>query len=978
MSNITPVNPIVIEDELSRMALFKHNPSGMVNNYLNMVENIYEGRVKILEPNNPISMVLEINAVGTVFGIQEHLIYLRKLYPALANTEDDLDRHMSDRDHVNRYSSPAWGKVTFNIMLNDFLSKAKVDPYNKDKYVVIPRYTNVSIGDYVFTLPASVIVRVTESGIPDVRYDGDVIDDLFPIRTNYIKFYQLAYNQKETYLTFELDLPEIDVSPSTVMLKRGTIVKGDINFKEDRKFFYAKAFYIDQFTGEWIEMKTTHTEDVWDINEPTCILKVDALNSKVSYYIPPLYINQFDMGDKVKIVLYTTRGSIDVNFNDYRVDEFELNYNDVFPDIEVGNEPSPLKNINIQPYMLGKVVGGKNGKNFRELKQDVINNNLVPNLPITDNQIETTLRGTELEPIKNHDVVTGREFLIKVKIPSSVSKYEIARASLDLIEFKTSFEDLCKDTNSIIPIDKNILVIPRGTMFKVGGVDGVKALTPSEKKDLESLSGQRLTVAVNNNNYMALYYHYVLDDIDEHTELRAYDVDHPKVIRSNFKNYNNTTLVSVNSRSLVVTRTDKGYRLDVLIEHQKFNDMYDVTNVLPVLMYESDSGFRYYLEGKLSNNTVQGKIVSFYLETDCYIDRQNRIHINNFKDTNGNILRMYFDIEQDLSILYCTDAMPSKYQATAMDEYLHGSFLAGRYGVITHEIHTIEFALNHVGLYRRVHTSTGLDQYQTYTNDVYMTYTSTVFDKNNKVIHKPGDFVLDDKGNKIITFKAGEVKLDDKGEPIRIGRKDLARFLNLLLIDYKFTLDNTRLTREYMNDVKLHLETIIHNNVRRNREDLLEITESFMTVPNGLTDIMVRYDGKTGYIKPNQAFRFEVNVSDRVANDDATRKQLELAVKDILDKYLTGRKILKRNDIESRIREHLGDVVSGISLISLTELNANYIEILNDNGEVSINKRLTITPTGYRVIDDVSFDYIRNRMDSVVSNKALNDNEMKI
>lgn len=960
MAIINAINPIDINKELNRLELFKDHPSAMVEIGLNLQADITNGRVTMIDPNTPPAYIISNMALFTSFHIQQHLIGLKSLYPKLANNEKDLYKHMSDYDYVGVYSTPSFADVSFNVPINEFGTKAYLDPTNGDRVMIIPRYTSVTIDNYCYTLPASIIIRITESGIPDVRFDKNVTDDLFPLSTDFIVFREIRLNQSEAYLNFTVRLPEVSVRSSEIMIKRGGTVRSSIDYDKTRKFYYVKAFRIDVNTGKWIPMLTTHTEDVYDINEPTCIVNVNRKTGSIDYYVPPIYVNNKLIEDKVKLVVYTSRGEINVNFSDYLIDDFELKYNEIFPSEETNEFTRPLKMIGVKTYIEGTVIGGTNGKTFSQLKYDVINNNLRPHLPITNVNISNLLRNTGLEPVKNYDVVTSRESLVKLKIPSSVSRYKVSKASLDLIELKTSIKELTTNKNGVISIDKDKTIIPRGTIFEVVRGSGLKILTKEDHKRLTSLSGQRLAIEVNNKDYMSSYYHYILDDVDGTTEFRAYDLQKPKVNSTSFVDYNNTTMLSVNTLSSMITKINSGYRIDILVTDRTFNERYDINNVVPVLAI-LDSGNRFFLEGKLYSNTVQGKVFSFYIETQGYIDRRNRLLVDNFKDVNGSKLRIGVDIEADLELLWCTNSTPVTFVSSNMDKLLRNTYMANTLSVITRERHSVSFAKHMKYLYTRLYTSTGKGEYRTYQTDVYDRYKTTVFGPDNKVKHKPGDYVLDEDGNKVIKFKQGDVVFDGNNEPVIIGNEDLARYFNLLLLDYKFTLANSELTEEYKGDIDTYIDTILLRNMEDINKQLLEATEAYATVPNGLIDVNVFYNGKVGYIKPNQKFKLDVYVSYKISKDEEVKKYIRLAITEILDKYLSGRRILKRDDIEQLIRNKLSEFINSVALVGMTELNANYIEVLNDNGEVSIAKNLIVTPDGYDVVDAVDVNFISQK-----------------
>lgn len=965
MANIKPTNPINIDEQLEKLKHIKFHPNAMVEHSLNLLSDMLDGRVEVIDPSNPVSYVIEIGALNAAFAVQEHMVLVRKAYPELANNFEDLYMHMSDKDYVGRFGSPAFGKVIFSVSLNDFVTKANMNLTTGEKTLIIPRDYNISIEGNNFYLPSPIKIRMTKEGVIDIRFDNDLTDDLFPLGTDYIDFDVVRVNQSETYIRFEVGLPEIKLESKEVMIGKSKLITGRVPFDNQRLFFYAKAYMMDTVNQTWVPMLTTHSEDVWDIKEPTCIVRVHPDTSELEYYIPPVYIRDGRVKNKVKLVIYTTRGAINVSFTDYLVNDFKTKYNKIFPEIEYGPDTTALNIINIQAYIQDRVIGGKDSKTFDELKFDVINNNLRPNLPITRNQIANKLRGSVFELVRNHDVVTSREFLAKTKIPSSFSRYRISRMALDLLEIKTSINELIKDKNSIIPIDDKVIVIPADTVLEIIPGVGGRILTKNEHKLLTEMSGQTLTRTVNAKNYMSTYYHYILDSSNNTTDLRAYDVSHPSIPMVNFRDYNESTLIGVNSRSSNLTKIKEGYRLDVLVDVKVFNQYYGLDNIVPIMVFTNPNGNYFYLEGKLYMSSKQGNIFSFIIETDGYIDSEDRLHVNNLKDANGNILRVHTAIEQDMDIFYCTDNIPVDFAHSQMDDIINRSYLTGKYAVVTQETHRLKFAERMKYLYSRIHTSTGLEVYQYYEQDVYLKYSETIFNNKNEIIHRPGDFVLDEDGKKIVQFKKGDLIIGEDGRPKPIDKEDNALYLNLLLMDYKFTLSNGFLVESYKEDTRTYLRSLILNNMAEYNKELLERTELYLTVPNNNTDVLVHYDGKSGYMSPSQAFRFELVVDRRVYKDSVIRDYINSVVIETLDTYLSGNRILNKTDLLTEIRAKLKGHTYSVSLPRFTELNGDYIELMKDDAEIAIRKKLVITPEGYNIEDDVTIDFILVGRDDV-------------
>ena len=117
MTDITEVNTKYnLSTLLGDVERVKHNPAAIVGSVLEYLSNVTDNKVDIVDPTNPFVMLLESSAVNTAACINESIYLLRKQYPILAQTEEDLYRHMSSKDYLDRFSTPS--KATFNMVIN--------------------------------------------------------------------------------------------------------------------------------------------------------------------------------------------------------------------------------------------------------------------------------------------------------------------------------------------------------------------------------------------------------------------------------------------------------------------------------------------------------------------------------------------------------------------------------------------------------------------------------------------------------------------------------------------------------------------------------------------------------------------------------------------------------------------------------------------------------------------------------------------
>ena len=958
MPDITPSKSIDIQQELNNLAVYRYHPNGIFNATINRCQDMVDGKIELVDPSNPFIYLLETNCLNTAYAIQEFTLLNRKRYPRLANNEEDLYLHMSDKDYLGRFAEPSWAYVDYKILFSDFKTKAKYDPVQKEYILTLPRNLKLTIDSFVFTLQAAIIIRQTENGVIDVKFENQDYNSVFPVKTNYIDFKLTSFNQEETYINFKIYTPEVDLEMTEIPVEKSKLFKDTISYNPDRDFYYFRCYHF--INNRWEELIVTHTDQVYDIYSPTCAIKVNQLNKEIEYYIPPVYINSGRLGSKVKFVTYTTKGPININFGDYKIDDFKTEYNPVFPDEELNDTTEPLQLITKLIYINDKVVGGKGPIGFEELKEAVISNSIGDRkLPVTNRQLEFNGEQNNFRVIRDVDIVTNRIFLLECDIPNSPSRYPITKLNMDLIEFKTTVTDMSTNKNNVFGINSDITILPEGTVFEVTN-DGLTLLDYDRYVALKAMSDIELTMEVNAHRYMSLFYHYILDTSGDTTSLRAYDLNNPSIEEVNFKGFNPTTRIGINTTSANLVKTENGFTLNVLANLKRYLESLSETNVTPYLVYRDSNESMFYLEGRLFTTLETNPVYRFDIVTDYYIDQNNLLHINNFKDSNGAYIQVAIPLNSAIELIYVSNSVPLQFKASELDKYIYGSFLSIDKAVITLESLDVKFGdwLEH--LYTRVHTSVGTDEYMTYEEDVPLRYESIVYNSNNEVIHHVGDLVLaGDSDEPVLKYRKGDIMYNDDGLPIPIGTRDLVRYMNLLFIDYKATLATSSLIKDYLKFLRTYLTEKVVENAKQMQDILLDNTVGYMVVPKNLDDVKVRYKGKTGYIRSTQDFRVVVHVTNRIYEDSNARKGIEETILSGIEDYLYKNSKLSKTVLLTNLYSTLKEFVKGISIDQFTELNEEYIEIVDTNARIGLNKILQSEPNGYTLIDDVVISFIK-------------------
>lgn len=953
MPNLTPDKGIDIHEELSNLSLYKYHPGGIMQVSLNRLQAMLEGKVLITEPSNPFVYLLETSCLNTAFAVQEFTLLSRKLYPRLANKEEDLYLHMSDYDFLGRFAEPSYANVMFNILFNDFESKAYYDAANKVHILKIPRHLKVIVGGYVYLMTSAIIIRRTENGVIDVKFENQDYNNLFPISVNYINFVVKRVNQNETYLSFALKMPEVDVEVVDTSIDITTVCKGELMYNNSRQFYYFRAFYMKD--DEWVEMLVTHTNEVYDILKPTCVIKVLSNEHKVQYHIPAVYITSKMVGLRLKFLTYTTRGKIAVNFGDFQVGDFTTEYGEVFPGEELDKYTQPLQNITKVIYTADNVDAGKDGMTFDDLKSAVINNSIGDRaLPITPKQLEYYAEKKNFRIIKDVDVVTNRIYKLETVIPYPLTRYPVTRFNLDMLEFKTTVSDL-REGNAVTSYGDDVTVIPQGTLFELS--DGkLQHLSKPLADNLKALSDVELVSEVNSRTYLSTYYHYVLSTANDQTTLRAYDLTAAKVASVTFKEFNSSARIGVNTITTNFFRTPTGYGLDVMTNLKKYTETIDQTNLTLYLVYKSGTSW-FYLPGGLYAAVNGNPVYRFSLESVYHITPDNQIEISNFIDTNGQITSVKLDLLHQLDLIYTSNIIPNGYEQSDMDELITSSYLSGTRCVVTLEEVTIQFGIYLQRLYSGVHTSVGDNKYQVYTQDVPMRYTQRVYDTGLNVLHEVGDIVYDESGNVVYAHRQGDTILDSGLSAVPISELEVAKYLNLLFIDYRVLLATSKTSKDHETQIRSHITEVVTENAVQVQNELLDNTEAFVTVPKRIGPTKVSTVTNVYTIPSMQSFTVDVYVSYDVFNNALIRENIEYLIVKEIDEYFYDNTRIKKTELLNSIYVKLKEFIVSVSIPHFTELNEEYLELSDDNSRISLAKSLVLQADGYELKEDIQVNF---------------------
>src|SRR5690606_19343716 len=109
------------------------SPTRIVQATCEFFDEVMKEKVDIVDPTNPFMLLLETSAAHAALATNESLLNLRRTYIGLAQTDDDIYRHMTDTEYLGRFSTPGTAMFTFIIEYST-LRNAMMDPNVKDEF----------------------------------------------------------------------------------------------------------------------------------------------------------------------------------------------------------------------------------------------------------------------------------------------------------------------------------------------------------------------------------------------------------------------------------------------------------------------------------------------------------------------------------------------------------------------------------------------------------------------------------------------------------------------------------------------------------------------------------------------------------------------------------------------------------------------------------------------------------------------------
>ena len=956
-------------DLISKIDQVRTNPLAITKVILDAVEAASAGEQRVVDPSNSWVMLLESAIVTSSASIMQAEALTRRQYTTVSQTEDELYLHMSDVDYANRFSTPS--RTSYYILMgkDELYAKAVSTGVGRVRKLVIPRNTQFSVAGYKFSMQYPIELRIMSHGGLQIVYDVTTPSPLQALESNIVAWALVEINGIE-YIQMEIPVSQFSIKTEYPKISNTGGFTQNVLYEDN--FYYCRV-YIARTDGTWKEIKTTHTDQVYDPFTPTAVLKVYL--GQVNVHIPPIYFTTGQITTELRIDVYTTKGPVDLILSNYEVNAHTAKWIDLEGEDD-GIYTAPLSTFSTMAVYSDKTVtGGTLPVTFEQLRQLVMTNSLgSPVLPITNAQIDTVLSRRGYKVLKNIDIITNRIFLATRGLPLPPNSATVAPTGCLMGMFQSSIEELAM-VPTTSPNGNRLTILPTTLYHQRGGV--IQVVSQTELSDLYALNAESFVNAVNSGSYLYTPFHYVFDTNASVFACRGYYLDSPKVESKVFVAENDTAVLEISTRSYVLERTAEGYRLQIITRSgDSFKALPDESIQVQLSYTAKRESSRAYMVGTFLGTDAETneRLYEFNITTDYDINELDEIFLTSFKMFDVVTEReLPSDLLSGFDITYVVvNYTVTGMQGSELDQSVATYLLPDEYEnyvAVIRERLLIRLGYPLKELWSKSRSVISSIEYERYLVDVPYLYEADVFERdgNGHIVmvpdgnggiafnrlHRAGDPVLDVDGNPVIKHVAGELKRDAEGEPIPKSTRGMLRQVELLFIDGRYFFANKPDTVSYRNSIPMTVVDWLRDDIAPYQKVMLEKTELYFYPQATLGNITVLSEGGESLrIPAEQQFNVQVYVSQQVYDNGVLKIELANSMTRVIADILT-RSMVSILDINAELKAALGDDVYGVLVSGLGgSRNINTMTITDESQRAVIRKRLAIDGDGALIIQD--------------------------
>jgi len=975
---------VLSSDEIiAQMTEIGYEPTRVQGMVMDGIDAAFDGETIMVDPSLPFPHLMEMSVVLACGAIQEDNILNRRQYAVMAQNEDDLFYHMSDVDYEGMFASPGGAWFYIYIAKQEVLQRAVQIGNTTTKKITIPKHTNIVANNTMFTMQYPINILVKAHGGIDVVYDGSRPSPLQDLQGNKVEWDTVLQRTVVTpgaepmeFVRMRVFLKQMVLTSYTESLNNARILNKTVTFSDD--FYYARAFWRDT-DGSWVEMKTTHSQQSFDPNDPTVLLKV--VDNTLTYELPYVYYATSLVSRTIRLDVYTTQGELNMELSGLDPTAFVATFKDLDND-DNGIYAAPLANMStVSIFSDDTATGGSAAPTFATRRGRVLTNSVgAPVIPISDAQVGTALQELGFDGLMTTDLVTERTYLTTRAMPDNTNGRASTGIDSAVMTAKMTLSDLLA-FQTVIDNGTRVTITPK-TLYR--NLEGVLVLvTDGDRQAIDQLAGEALSNKISDGTYLWSPMHYVLEVSNGELLVRPYYLAAPTIEVASYSASNDTLGLTISaSQTRSIVQTDTGYTIQLV---SSSNDAWktlrdDQVHVQLGFQPAGESSLAIIDGVQVAKTSANERIFEFTIDTTWDLDINHLLTVNNFTMNDLTVRDFQVALSGNWSLIWAvSDYSVNGMETSVIDQQMGKWALPDDAIGVYHELLETTLGAELSGLWARGRSMIGDQKYVTYSANVPATYPSNVYEidtitgqpkiitvdgvKQLSILHHKGDPILNMDGSPTIAHWAGEAVLDEFGNPIPVGERSVMRWWDMVLFDGVYRYVTNVDDKAYAASVPLTIVDWINDTLAPIRSHLIQETELYFQPRNTLKYVEVLVDdGDTKTIQAAQRLKIDYYVSKEVYEDADLRAALESsAIKQVV-LYLNNL-VVSTQALEDVIMAAAGTDIVSVEVSNLGGISNNFkvLTLLDESARLCVAKQLTYDADGtFGVIDAIEVNFRRH------------------
>jgi len=418
--------------------------------------------------------------------------------PLRAQHINELFKHISNFEHVGIYATPATVKIEFIQLMDELVGNSGYrynpnDPVSVEIFSrnninqnhtlhYIPAHSVFTVGGYAFSnryaIRIAVIPKIgdTPGRIASVSYDNTEIDPAHPLRDYHVE-YRIDQDAAGagSLLALSMDLEQYELN--TVITTLHTDAQYIDSYPYIDSLYQVRIFtdreYVDMDQPTkiidgvvWTELHQVMDSNVYDPGKdevPYVVVQPMISTNMVNIKIPQCFFTNEQVGGRIRIELYTTKGKIKFVLPDTKTKHVDAVFSSLGTPTDVATSAlrtSPSLTI----YALEESVSGGTGAiSLTDLKNRIVNRRSDDAVIANPGELKEYLASKGFDYIRFKDGLTDRIYICYRNTVDVLGR----PFSMGSINTVLTHTDIQNSDNIVEHLDPNhSVVIPPGTLFK--------------------------------------------------------------------------------------------------------------------------------------------------------------------------------------------------------------------------------------------------------------------------------------------------------------------------------------------------------------------------------------------------------------------------------------------------------------------------------------------------------------------------------